>query len=677
MIASLPLQDLSNTPTCCRGFDSAKRVGRKDDVIVLGTGEKTVPIPLEGHIGAHPLVKGVIAFGRGHQQVGILVEAKPGSEVDPTDHAEVMNFRNAIWPRVEEANHDAPGFSRIFKEMILIVDPSRPLPRAGKGNVQRKRALELYAQDMEDLYKVVEDSASAHSIPPPSSWDVLDVQNWLAEHAASIHGGRAVTPEADMFEQGFDSATFIRNRIIGALRGSSDAAVNATARQVPQNFVFQYPTLASLARAVTGLMRSGQPVELSRSEEIGQMIRKYTALLPECAPDAGIENNNRERIILLTGTTGNLGAHVLALLLKDEGTQRVYAVNRGEDLVNRQRAAFNDAQLPLGLLDSPKLSLLSADFTEDSLGLPQEDIDDIRKTVTHVVHAAWRVDFNLALSSFESLVAGAVRLLSMAPAAHYLFMSSISIAAGWNVQGYQRDTYVPEAALHEDIVAAATSGYGMSKYVVEEVLSNAYQKGFKTTSIRIGQVSGTSQSGAWNTSEWVPSIVKSSLALGVLPNSNNVVSWVPMDVVARTVVDVVLGPESPELINVVHPHPVKWIVVFEAIQDELGVALSFISFHEWVNQLEAVPDTTTPSDLGRIPGLKLLETFRALGTAEMEARPEDEKESEFGGLPLFETNKACGISQTLATITPLDEHDARAWYFSTWYVSSSTIDQYT
>lgn len=52
---------------------------------------------------------------------------------------------------VEEANRAVPAFSRVFKEMILLTDPSRPLPRAGKGTVQRKKALELYAQDIVNL----------------------------------------------------------------------------------------------------------------------------------------------------------------------------------------------------------------------------------------------------------------------------------------------------------------------------------------------------------------------------------------------------------------------------------------------------------------------------------------------------------------------------------------------
>ena len=110
-----------------------------------------------------------MAFGRGHQQIGILVEPKAGHALDPTNTAAVAEFRNIIWsdqmtrnaflsslmtygrPRVEEANRVVPAFSRVFKEMILLTDPNRPLPRAGKETVQHKKALEIYAQDIENL----------------------------------------------------------------------------------------------------------------------------------------------------------------------------------------------------------------------------------------------------------------------------------------------------------------------------------------------------------------------------------------------------------------------------------------------------------------------------------------------------------------------------------------------
>ena len=53
---------------------------------------------------------------------------------------------------MEEANSSAPTFAKIFKEMILVTDPSKPLPRAPKGTIIRKQATNLYAAEIDRLY---------------------------------------------------------------------------------------------------------------------------------------------------------------------------------------------------------------------------------------------------------------------------------------------------------------------------------------------------------------------------------------------------------------------------------------------------------------------------------------------------------------------------------------------
>ena len=72
-------------------------VGRLDDVLVLSSGEKTVPGPMESVIGTSRYVAGVCAFGCGRNQVGILVEPRPEFAVDVKDEKQVAAFRNLIW----------------------------------------------------------------------------------------------------------------------------------------------------------------------------------------------------------------------------------------------------------------------------------------------------------------------------------------------------------------------------------------------------------------------------------------------------------------------------------------------------------------------------------------------------------------------------------------------------
>ena len=108
-------------------------------------------------------------FGRGKNQCGILIEPRPEYAINPRDPVALPKFRNKIWSvadfeydwstfphlcnrsTVEEANRSAPAFGKIFKEMIIVTDPARPLPRAAKGTIVRKQALALYEKEINAL----------------------------------------------------------------------------------------------------------------------------------------------------------------------------------------------------------------------------------------------------------------------------------------------------------------------------------------------------------------------------------------------------------------------------------------------------------------------------------------------------------------------------------------------
>ena len=52
---------------------------------------------------------------------------------------------------IEEANKEAPAFSRIFKEIILVTSKEKPMLRAGKGTVIKKATMKLYEPEIEGL----------------------------------------------------------------------------------------------------------------------------------------------------------------------------------------------------------------------------------------------------------------------------------------------------------------------------------------------------------------------------------------------------------------------------------------------------------------------------------------------------------------------------------------------
>jgi hypothetical protein len=90
-------------------------------------------------------------FGRERNQAGLIIEPAEHHEIDPNNEGALASYRNEIWPAVEEANRSAPAFGRIFKEMILVARPDKPLPRAAKGTVNHKAAIALYDEEIRVL----------------------------------------------------------------------------------------------------------------------------------------------------------------------------------------------------------------------------------------------------------------------------------------------------------------------------------------------------------------------------------------------------------------------------------------------------------------------------------------------------------------------------------------------
>ncbi|EGO00041.1 hypothetical protein SERLA73DRAFT_122132 [Serpula lacrymans var. lacrymans S7.3] len=597
-----------------------KIVGRKDDVLILASGEKTVPAPMESVIISNPLVSGVVMFGRARSQVGVLVEAI--SDVDVTDTKAVEEFRNKVWPDVEAANKDAPAFSRIFKEMILITSPSKPMVRVAKGTVSKKATIKAYEEEINALYNTVEASTKAGSdATPPRSWTEPALIEWLQEQIASISSGVDIIPDKDFFSQGFDSlnATFLRNRILGALYASDQVELRTAAKRIPQNFVFDNPSIHLLAKRVASIVNRPEgetngSTAHDKKMAIENALKKYSIGLGKTIMTNGAHAENQGEIpskgsvVLLTGSTGGLGSYLLALLLKNEATAKVYAFNRpskADAIKGRQASSFEDRALDVTLLDSEKLVFLEGDAAADKCGLDERTYNELRESVTIIIHNAWRLDFNLALSSFEPNIQGTRQLIDLALSSshpsnpRFLFTSSIASAQGWD----QRKGAFPEE-VQLDASVAVGSGYGESKYISERLLD---MSGLHATSFRIGQIAG-GPNGAWSTTDWVPIIAKSSLALAVFPAAQGLVSWMPAEKVAAAILDVAFAEQTPPLaLNLAHPRPVSWMDTMEILRDTLlekkclhRKDFPFVDFGEWVKRLEKRAQNATAVDFDNI-----------------------------------------------------------------------------
>jgi thioester reductase-like protein len=147
----------------------------------------------------------------------------------------------------------------------------------------------------------------------------------------------------------------------------------------------------------------------------------------------------------------------------------------------------------------------------------------MQSEVTHIVHNAWTVNFNYTIDSFVNTdIAGVSHLAAFALNSSrsttpcFMFLSSIGA-----VMDYKADT-VPEASVADVTSVATQTGYAKSKFVAEHILNRAGERGLRISIVRCGQLSGNSVTGAWNLREYIPILLRSSVALGSIPE------WFPV-----------------------------------------------------------------------------------------------------------------------------------------------------
>ncbi|KAF8218672.1 hypothetical protein L208DRAFT_1383230 [Tricholoma matsutake] len=257
-------------------------------------------------------------FGRAHSHAGILIEPALGHEINVTDDVQLAMLRNDIWSLYLQGDDPVYFQGKTFN--------------LGGGTMMRMAALKLYDAEIEALYQEVEKAMKQGEARPSSSWSGSAIEEWLLKQAVDIVFSDKLSPSVDLFKQGFDSVTFFRRCIVGAMRAPEDLRAQKATESISQDIVYKHPTIQQLAAYVAELVASsdnGSVVDVDPKAAIERMIEKYSVgLESRLTAVTSTTQPLVASVVLLTGSAGNLGSPLLASLLEDPRVQRVYAFNR-------------------------------------------------------------------------------------------------------------------------------------------------------------------------------------------------------------------------------------------------------------------------------------------------------------------------------------------------------------
>ena len=507
-----------------------KPVGRNDDLLVLATGEKVWPHILEERLSANELVKVAIAFGDGRFELGVIVQ--PIMSLLPDEYE---NFKMLVWPVILEANSQMDTHARISSKDAIIITPTETVvPRTDKGTVRRKEVFKLFEKEISGAYEKLENS-NTDDFPvlrlESLEQDIRDLMqarlNW------NIPAGKW-TIDDDFFEVGMNSlqAVHLRRFLLSSIKHSTDLL--HAADRIGRDFVYQYPSIASIARALRAMEDSST---VNRQSSIENFVASYSLEQrnDQTRPAEGL-------VVLLTGGTGSLGVHLLAQLASLPTVARVVCLNRVtpyasslQDPYQRQYRSAQEKGVEISQQMRSKIQIFESNSALPCLGLSNDDYSYLRGSVTHVVHNAWPMDFRRKLRSFEAQFQILQNLLGLFVDVHttrpiyqpkILLVSSISVVGMYGLVHGGR--IVPETPIG-DTSCTNRTGYAEAKLICEMILEKAvrqYRGRIEGTCVRIGQMVGCQSSGYWNTEEHLPALIKSSQKLGRLPRLNGVSSCI-------------------------------------------------------------------------------------------------------------------------------------------------------
>lgn len=516
-----------------RGPEGVVRViGRRKNVVKLAQGEFVAPERIEDALMASPLVAQVVIYADSLEASvvalvvpnrGCLAEELGCEEDDetallgPAATAQVLGALRELGAAAKLLPFELPSAIHLELEPLSV---ERGLATSS-NKIDRRAVAARYAEVFAALY-----SGAAPAL------SVLD----LVRAAAAEVLGAAPASDVDLAGQlGVDSLSSVE--LVSALSKRLD-------REIPLHAWHGAASLEELARRIqvdAGVGASG--VGASGSEGATPALARADLAAPlrlavlEGAAGEPAQPPLAPRVLLLTGATGFLGAHLLEVLAAHEGLELRCLVRAEDDATatERLRATARDYRLELSW---DRVQVLAGDLAAPRLGWSAERWETQGKELDSILHAGAQVNWVMLYGQLRAAnVVGTDTLLELAGSERLKAFHLVSTISTAPSEGDEESCLPDEHALR-------SSGYGLSKWVSEQRARRAGEAGVPLTIHRPAMITGHSRRGVANSSDFVNRYLKTCLSLGVgLDLEDARCDLTPVDYVAASIAALIGDPE--------------------------------------------------------------------------------------------------------------------------------------
>ncbi|MBS4190545.1 amino acid adenylation domain-containing protein [Bacillus sp. FJAT-49705] len=418
----------------------------------------------------------------------------------------------------------------------------------------------------------------------------IDIQPFFMQ---DIVGPRNETEEILVRELGkeFLLEKFDVREDIFTIGASSLKILNALAKLKPhfpmlsiQDF-YKNRTVENLAQYINATKKS----EKKQAIQIAQSLKEHPIYIGPKNEYSSSKLEKGTEQILLTGSTGFLGIHILLDLLKETNANIVCLVRGKSEIEARTRLLDSLFYFANEQLDTTRIQIIVGDLGTEQLGLSQEMHTKLANSLDRIIHSAADVRHFGDEEHFHNVnVKGTQRLLDLAyhnKHIQFTYISTIGIPEGLAEEGLW-DDYCE--MLPSEFSSSLNNVYTNSKFEAEKLIHQAMEDGIQASVFRIGNLTGQSTSGVFQKnidSNAFYRMIKGLILLGKIKKSEAIVDLTPVDIASRAIIDISFNAQSyGKTFHIVDPNPMKFNEFMQSLK-KLGYFIEQVNkedFSDWI-----------------------------------------------------------------------------------------------
>lgn len=255
---------------------------------------------------------------------------------------------------------------------------------------------------------------------------------------------------------------------------------------------YRYPTIRQLSDRISEISNENLSAETNRIYTMPKIEKNKGKVIDNCSR---ILDALRIKAILLTGSTGFLGVHILNELLT-ANNRDIYCLVRGKNEIGSKNRLLSLLNYYFPKQDNQalekRISIINGDISQENLGLNENDYKNLGSKVDVVIHSAAIVKHFGNYTDFQKTnVFGTQQIINFAkefriPLNH---ISTVSVSGEYILEQpnirkrfSEKDFYIGQNYMD--------NLYVRSKFEAENLILKAIEEGLEATIFRMGNLTG-------------------------------------------------------------------------------------------------------------------------------------------------------------------------------------------